>query len=167
MASYVCKACKEPIDRVATCPHCGERVPRAWELPLIAGGIVVAVTGVGLFLATTVFKEAPPPAPQTAEERQAAIADRAMHDDNLLRVCAFRKTQKAAETFAVVKVVRLADDSLCLHFTVKNSFGSNVSERWTLPAGDNAQPQRTNSCDNLAGRDGTAAVAHRLQYCPG
>lgn len=162
MASVVCRACKEKIDRAAaTCPHCGERVPRIWEFPLIALGVVASMGVAGWYLANTAFKTPPPPAPLTAEQRQA----REIFDESLLRVCAFRKNQRSIETFNVVKVVRREDGALCLHFTMKNSFGSDVSERWTLSATEGVEPQRTASCD-IPGFETTAAVANRLSYCP-
>lgn len=167
MASVVCKACKERIDRAAaTCPHCGERVPRAWEFPLIALGVAGAIGGVAWYLGNTTFKKPPPPAVLTAEQKQAVEAAREIRDENLLRVCAFRKTQKSVETFTVVKVVRREDNALCLHFTTKNNFGSDVSERWTLFAIEAMPPQRTGNCDNVAGIETTASVANRLRYCP-
>lgn len=165
MASVVCKACKERIDRAAaTCPHCGERVPRIWETPLKLLACVGALGGGAWYLSNTALKPTPAAAPLTSEKIEASEQEARDHANDLQRLCALRQTSRSADSFRLVKVVREPDGKLCVHYTVSNAMGSAVGERWSVPPGEGA-PQKTTSCDNLAGRDRTASLIRTLGEC--
>jgi hypothetical protein len=165
MASVVCKACKERIDRAAaTCPHCGERVPRIWEMPLKILACVGALGGGAWYLSNTALKPAPPAAPLTSEKIEASEQEARDHASDLQRLCALRQTSRSADSFRLVKAVREPDGKLCVHYTVNNAMGSAVGERWSVPPGEGA-PRKTASCDNLAGRDRTALLIRTLAQC--
>ena len=165
MASVVCKACKERIDRAAaTCPHCGERVPRLWEMPLKILACLGALTAGGWYLSRTSLKPAPPAAPMTSERIEASEREARDRAEDLQRLCTLRQTSRSADSFRLVKAVREPDGKLCVHYTVSNAMGSAVGERWSIPMGD-AAPQKTVSCDNVAGRDRTAMLIGTLEQC--
>ena len=165
MASVVCKACKERIDRAAaTCPHCGERVPRLWEMPLKILVCLGALTAGGWYLSRTSLKSPPPAAPMTSERIEASEREARDRAEDLQRLCTLRQTSRSADSFSLVKAVREPDGRLCVHFTVSNAMGSVVGERWSIPTGD-AAPQKTGSCDNVAGRDRTAMLIGTLGQC--
>jgi len=169
MATIRCRGCKDMISTDKTaCPHCGARVPKVWEFPaIVAAGVLVGLGAAYGGFAVLRGLTPPPPAEATAEQKQALEQERTDHDEDVRRVCLMRQTQRAPESFQIVKVVRLEGGELCVHFTIPNTMGSVVAERWTIPTGENVRPQRTTSCDGLIGKERTAAVARSLGRCPG
>ena len=159
-----CRACKERIERALTCPHCGERVPRIWEMPMMLL-VAAAVVGGAVYYFNTFVSKPPAPGPTEAQV-QAADSERQELDESALRVCALRRDHKGRDSFRIVKVVRQESGALCVHFTTRNSFGSDVGERWSVPADGAGGPQKASTCDNIGGKEATAAVAARLPSCP-
>lgn len=112
------------------------------------------------------LKKPPPPPEQTPEERQAILNEQRQFEADLSLVCALRQSHKAPDSLKLVKVVRKAGGELCVHYTSVNSFGSAVSERWTVPPPDQGKPQRTTTCDGVPGKEQTAAISRGLNRCP-
>lgn len=161
-----CHGCKEQISSgYKKCPHCGAHIPRWWE-KLGKLLLVLVACMVPAYFVMAALKKPPPPPEQTAEEKEAAVIEQRQFEADLSLVCTLRQANKAPESLKLVKVVRLASGELCVHYTSVNSFGSAVSERWTVPPVERGRPQRTSSCDGLPGKEQTAAISRNLGRCP-
>lgn len=129
--------------------------------------LVLIACMVPAYFVMAALKKPPPPPEKTPEERQAIQNEQQQFEADLSRVCTLRQAHKAPESVKLVKVVRLVSGELCVHYTSLNSFGSAVSERWTVPLSDQGKPQKTSTCDGLPGKEQTAAITRGLSRCPG
>ena len=163
----VCRGCKETINsNRKVCPHCGVPIPRWWEK---VGKVLIVVIAcmVPAYFVMAALKKPPAPPAQTDEQKQAIEAEQARYQADLAAVCAFRQAHKSPESIKLVKVVRMASGELCVHYTSVNSFGSAVGERLIVPPLALGKPQRTSTCDGVAGKEQTAAISRGLANCPG
>ncbi len=157
-----CRACHEDINaRFRVCPHCGARVPRSWERPAKIAALALGVLAPGYYIYSVHDDDDAPVVVASGGEQEV------QHQEDLHRVCRVREANRAAANFQIVKVVRLPEGDLCVHFSRANAVGSSVGERWLVPSPDKGQPKRTKTCDGLPGPDRTAFVARDLSRCPG
>lgn len=161
----ICRSCKEPISpRAKACPHCGTKLVRLWQKAAIVLAVLAALSIPAFLVMSGLKKKRALPTGPTPEQVALAEQESKETQEDGNRLCAFRDAQKRADSFQLVKAVRLPNGDLCVHFTGLNVFGGASAERWLLPIGQGS-PERATTCDGLVGKEKTAVLARALRVC--
>lgn len=132
MALVECSECKKEISRnVKACPFCGDKKSSGIFGKVI--GLIILLFIIGKCSSDS--KQASTEKPVEKTPQQIESEAKFSRDVGMLR--AFKKTLHNPDSFKIEKVLRMADDSLCVEYRATNKLNAVIlSQLVILKTGD-------------------------------